>query len=179
VAKNHECWAALLISSITLVVGACGDDGRRSDDPIYLGELGQALCVESESDGEITVSDPIIITGNVPVKITDVSLIEPSNIEVIDIVLVAPDDDGFLPLLVGPGFPPDDFPNGPWEDRAPIIDAVMDPSEEWAFVSGLVLAGGDVGHVDGIMFRYEDTEGQQYETVYPVEITVKPDCDPS
>ncbi len=169
--------AAVLVATAT---AACANEVR-TDGPLQFGsqeselrngEIAEpsVLICEVSSDTELrqTVNHTVITNwGDDAVTITDVSLVEPNNMELIEAALFAvpePTSSGGVALFPsnGVGYPPKGDEGRLWDRRMSAEGAVVEAGAQWSLAVGL-SSHTPTASMKRIRVEYIDEDGQRYE----------------
>lgn len=171
-------WWVFAVVVALLATTGCGDRGAQPGRTLDLGQGEGRICVPAPADPSagVTFGDTVIRHSAAgPVTITEVSLVDPVDLELREAVLVpvVPGED----VLVGmrhtsdlEGLPPR------WEDRVDASEAVVGPGENWNLV--LVVGSpqaGDTGSAAATRITYNGDEGRMLwqDTTTAIYVTTR------
>ena len=122
-------------------------------------------------------TDKIHNTGDEPVTVTNVVLVDAHGVSLIDsfvLPMPSPSADGSLYMVGTKGsYPPQDA--GPdWDKRAPAVGAIVSPNQQRAFVFGIKSDASST--LEKVTVEYKDSSGNRYEASTSTKIVVKPQC---
>jgi hypothetical protein len=167
--------SVLLLTLLAACEGAPGQEG-----PLVLGGDKGKICLARGESTRFTVGiDSVTNRSTDPVSITDVSLVDARDMELIEAVIApmptVPNKNGSL-ILVGnwDSYPPPSSVSPEWHEREPAVGSSLPGGAARAFVFG-VTADSDAS-ATAVRVDYQTSTGKRYEVRTSTEVQLKERC---
>jgi hypothetical protein len=163
-----------LIGVVALVLVSMHALWAQADGPLSMGEREVAVCAPADGDPDFSVADrQLVNSGRSKLTITDVTLVDAVDVEVLEVLLV-PRAAGEGLVGRGVGWPPRDGQRlRRWDERVPAVGAVVAPDDNWVLVAGLRRTSPTASY-DGIRVEYRASWGRKYQELHRTRVVFRP-----
>lgn len=167
--------AVVLVPALLLV--GCANEPS-DDGPLEMGTGSNSICYEYNDSEAMSTGTYAYVTnrGDRELEVTDVSLVNAENLELIDAVLM-PMQEGRVSLFGSDSsWPPTPaLQDWNWPHREDAVGSRLEADEQLSPVIGFRVNARD-GSFDAVRFDYVDSDGREYFARSSVEVLVQEDC---